>query len=82
VAIDCKTLRRALNAGGKMPHTVNAWASEKGLVLGQVKVEKKTNEITAICELLRTLDLEGCAHASALLDWSGNQAPHKCIRTS
>lgn len=60
VAIDGKALRRALDAGQKMPYIVNAWACENGLVLGQVKVDDKSNEITAIPELLRALELEGC----------------------
>ncbi len=60
VAIDGKALRRALNAGESIPYIVNAWASENGLVLGQVKVQDKSNEITAIPELLRVLELKGC----------------------
>jgi len=60
VAIDGKALRRALNAGESIPYIVSAWASENGLVLGQVKVDEKSNEITAIPELLRVLLLKGC----------------------
>jgi predicted transposase YbfD/YdcC len=60
VAIDGKALRRALNEGKSIPYIVSAWASENRLVLGQVKVEDKSNEITAIPELLRVLELEGC----------------------
>lgn len=60
VAIDGKALRHALNAGDKLPYIVSAWASEHGLVLGQVKVDDKSNEITAIPELLRVLELKGC----------------------
>ena len=60
VAIDGKALRRALDDGQKMPYIVNAWACGNGLVLGQVKVDDKSNEITAIPELLRVLELEGC----------------------
>ena len=60
VAIDGKALRRALNDGESIPYIVNAWASENGLVLGQVKVKDKSNEIKAIPELLRVLKLEGC----------------------
>jgi predicted transposase YbfD/YdcC len=60
VAIDGKALRRALDEGGKLRYSVNAWATEKELVLGQVKVGEKSNEITAIPELLRTLHPEGC----------------------
>jgi predicted transposase YbfD/YdcC len=39
---------------------VSAWASQNGLVLGQVKADDKSNEITAISELLRLLVLGGC----------------------
>jgi len=39
---------------------VSAWASESGLVLGQVKTEEKSNEITAIPQLLRALSVKGC----------------------
>ena len=62
VAIDGKTLRRSHDrAKGKEPiHMVSAWARENGLVLGQLKTEEKSNEITAIPELLRTLKLAGC----------------------
>lgn len=62
VAIDGKTLRRShARAKGKEPvHMVSAWARENGLVLGQVKVDDKSNEITAIPELLQTLKLAGC----------------------
>ena len=62
VAIDGKTLRRSHDrAKGKEPiHMVSAWARENGLVLGQIKTADKSNEITAIPELLRTLKLAGC----------------------
>ena len=60
VAIDGKALRRALDEGDSIPYIVSAWASENGLALGQVKVNDKSNEITAIPELLRVLELKGC----------------------
>jgi predicted transposase YbfD/YdcC len=62
VPIDGKTVRRSHDKGqGKAAiHMVSAWASENGLVLGQVKVDDKSNEITAIPELLRLLALNGC----------------------
>jgi len=41
-------------------HTVSTWATENRLVLRQVKVDKKSNEITAIPELLKVLRLLGC----------------------
>jgi predicted transposase YbfD/YdcC len=59
VAIDGKALRRASDAGEPLPCIVSAWASESGLTLGQVKVDGKSNEITAIPELLRVLALKG-----------------------
>lgn len=61
VAVDGKTLRRSHDrANGKSAiHMVNAWAVHHGLVLGQVKTEAKSNEITAIPELLKLLDLKG-----------------------
>jgi predicted transposase YbfD/YdcC len=62
VAIDGKTVRRSHDRGkGKQAiHLVSAWASENYLALGHVKVDDKSNEITAIPELLRMLDLKGC----------------------
>ena len=60
VAIDGKALRRASDAGEPLPCIVSAFASESGLTLGQVQVDDKSNEITAIPELLRVLALKGC----------------------
>ena len=59
VAIDGKTIRGAKSHGKKSPiHMVSAWASEQNIVLGQVKTQEKSNEITAIPELLKVLSLE------------------------
>jgi predicted transposase YbfD/YdcC len=62
VAIDGKTLRGSFDtAAGQNPlHLVSAWATEARLVLGQVAVDAKSNEITAIPLLLELLDLKGC----------------------
>jgi predicted transposase YbfD/YdcC len=62
IAIDGKTLRRSHDRvlGKKAIHMVSAWAAENSLVLGQVKTDEKSNEITAIPELLRLLDISGC----------------------
>lgn len=60
VAIDGKAVRRASNQGESIPYIVSAWASKTGLVLGQVKVNEKSNEITAVPELLEMLKLKGC----------------------
>jgi len=46
--------------GKKALNIVSAWASEQSIVLGEVKTDEKSNEITAIPELLKILDLEGC----------------------
>jgi len=61
INIDGKTLRGSYDRGSKkgMIHMVSAWASQNRLVLGQRKVNEKSNEITAIPELLRVLDLNG-----------------------
>ncbi len=60
IAIDGKTIRGAKANGKKSPiHMVSAWACENNMVLGQVKVSEKSNEITAIPELLDILDLKG-----------------------
>jgi hypothetical protein len=60
VSIDGKALRRARNHDGSIAYIVSAWASSNGLSLGQVKVDEKSNEITAIPRLLQILDLSGC----------------------
>jgi predicted transposase YbfD/YdcC len=60
VALDGKALRRALNADQSVKYVVSAWAESNGLVLGQWKVADKSNEITALPELLRVLELSGC----------------------
>src|SRR5436190_9879400 len=57
VALDGKALRRALNADQSVKYVVSAWAESNGLVLGQLKVSDKSNEITALPELLRVLEL-------------------------
>lgn len=60
IAIDGKTIRGAKSAGKTSPvHMVSAWACENNMVLGQVKTNEKSNEITAIPELLKILDIEG-----------------------
>jgi predicted transposase YbfD/YdcC len=60
VALDGKALRRALNADQNSKVIVSAWAQSNGLVLGQLKVDAKSNEITALPKLLRALELSGC----------------------
>jgi hypothetical protein len=61
IAIDGKSLRSALERGESRGaiHMVSAWATKNRLVLGQRKVSAKSNEITAIPELLKILTIEG-----------------------
>ena len=60
--IDGKTIRRSHDEKNeiKAAHIVSAWACENRMVLGQVKTEEKSNEITAIPKLLEMLELNGC----------------------
>ena len=59
IAIDGKTLRGSGSSAFRPLHVVSAWATEANLTLGQVAVDKKSNEITAIPKLLELLDLHG-----------------------
>ena len=61
VAIDGKTCRRSHDKAKGLGalHIVSAWASEQGIALGQVATEAKSNEITAIPQLLNQIDLAG-----------------------
>jgi predicted transposase YbfD/YdcC len=60
VALDGKALRRAIDSGAAPRCIVSAWAEDNGLVLGQLEVDGKSNEITAVPQLLRALELSGC----------------------
>lgn len=72
VAIDGKTARRSHDQrqGKAALHLVSAWATANRLVLGQVATDAKSNEITAIPELLRLLELKGCI---VTIDAAGTQ---------
>ena len=72
IAIDGKTIRRSLDrAGGRAAiHLVSAWVHENHAVFGQLKVEDKSNEITAIPKLLEMLDLQ---EATVTIDAIGCQ---------
>jgi predicted transposase YbfD/YdcC len=72
LAVDGKTLRRSHDGskGLGAVHSVSVWASEFGLSLGQVACAEKSNEITAIPELLRIVDIEG---AIITIDAMGTQ---------
>ena len=72
VAIDGKSLRRSFDRAANLSpvHSVAAWASELGLVLGSVPVEAKENEIVAIPRLLKLIDVKG---ATVTIDAMGCQ---------
>jgi predicted transposase YbfD/YdcC len=72
VSIDGKTLRHSFDqaTGQAAIHMVSAWASANRLVLGQLKVEEKSNEITAIPKLIQMLDVAG---ATVTIDAMGCQ---------
>ncbi len=71
-AVDGKTLRRShdRSRGLGALHSVSIWATEFGLTLGQVATDEKSNEITAIPELLRLVDIKG---AIITIDAMGTQ---------
>ena len=60
IAIDGKTLRRSHDSKAKLGplHVVSAWASVSGITLGQMATDQKSNEITAIPQLLDLIDIE------------------------
>ena len=62
IAIDGKTLRRSYDKASNNAaiHIVHAWATAEGVLLGQQKTAKKSNEITAIPELLDIISVNGC----------------------
>jgi len=72
MAIDGKTLRRSHDRAHGLGalHSVTLWASEFGLTLAQVAIEEKSNEITAIPELLKLVDIKG---AIITIDAMGTQ---------
>lgn len=60
IAIDGKTNRRTFGGLTKALHVVSAFATANGVSMGQVAASQKSNEITAIPELLKLLDITGC----------------------
>lgn len=70
IAVDGKSVRGSHEAGAGMVHLVSAWHTGTGLTLGQVRTAAKSNEITAIPELLDALDIRG---ATITMDAMGCQ---------
>ncbi len=78
IAIDGKTLRGSYQRGNRQStiHMVNAFACKNKLVLGQVKTSEKSNEITAIPELIKLLDIEGALVSVDAMGCQVNIAEH------
>ena len=78
IAMDGKQMRRSKDgpAGKEGLYMVSAWAADRGIVLGQRRVDEKSNEITAIPELLDVLALERVMHfrSQFLREWDINSA--------
>jgi len=72
IALDGKTVRHSFDTATNKSaiHMVSAWGALNGLVLGQVKVDSKSNEITAIPQLIKMLDITGC---TVTIDAMGTQ---------
>ena len=72
IALDGKVLRRTFDkmSGGKAIWLVNAWSVENNMCFGQIQVDEKSNEITAIPKLLALIDIEG---ATVTIDAMGCQ---------
>jgi len=62
VAVDGKTIRRSkdLAKNRRAIHVISAWSTANGIVLGEIATDEKSNEITAIPDLLKMLELKGC----------------------
>ena len=83
VNIDGKALRRSFDTENEksMIYMVSAWANANNLVLGQVKVDEKSNEITAIPKLLDLINIiGGCCgttpdHIKAIAELAANYSP-------
>ena len=75
VPIDGKTLRSSFDKASSKAaiHMVSAWSSKNSCVLGQVKVDAKSNEITAVPKLLELIELSGCI---VTMDAMGCQKEH------
>ncbi len=64
ISLDGKTLCGSRNDNFHFIHMISAFASKTGIVLGQMRVDEKSNEIPAVPELLDLIDVEGCIFTS------------------
>lgn len=75
IAIDGKVLKRSYDRHSRQSalHMVSAFATANGVVLGQLKTDAKSNEITAIPELLQLLDIKGCLVSIDAMGWQASR---------
>jgi len=64
VSVDGKTIRGSRDDNYSVIHMVSAWANKTGIVLGQQRVDGKSNEISAVPQLLDLIDVQGCTITS------------------
>lgn len=64
VSVDGKTIRGSRDDNYSVIHMISAWASNTGIVLGQQRVDEKSNEIPAVPQLLDIIDVDGCTITS------------------
>lgn len=78
VSVDGKTLRGSRYDDYSVIHMVSAWAGKTGIVLGQQRVDEKSNEITAVPELLDLIDVENCIITSDAMNCQKNTVKKIC----
>ena len=80
IAVDGKSVRGATNGDQRAPHLVSVFTHDSGWVLGQAKVDSKTNEIPAIRDLLGLMDLKGVTVSADALHTQTETAEFICGR--
>ena len=82
VSIDGKTLRGTQDSDDNLNviHMISAWASESQLVLGQIRVNEKSNEIPAVPELLDCIDVKNCVITSDAMRYALKVIKNLCMK--
>ena len=78
VSVDGKTLRGSKNDDYSVIHMISAWAGKAGIVLGQQRVDEKSNEITAVPKLLDLIDVENCIITSDAMSCQKKTKYYSC----
>ena len=69
ISLDGKTICGSREDNYSFIHVVSAWANKAGIVLGQMRVDEKSNEITAVPQLLDLIEVENCVFTSDAMSW-------------